>query len=103
MLVRTELTDINVNVYFPPILPLEEPVIREGTGVLLTSIDLPIGGSPSVRYTLQVDDGTQVNKPRIGEVVVASGRDSDGRLIALPGKLKTVSVGPPVIFQGPYE
>jgi hypothetical protein len=103
MLVRTALTDINVNVYFPPILPLEEPVIREGTGSLLTFIDLPIGGPPSIRYTLQVDKGTQVNKPRVGEVVVASGKDSDGRLVALPGKLETVSLGPPVIFQGPYE
>ena len=28
MLSRVALTDINVNVYFPPIIPLEEPIIR---------------------------------------------------------------------------
>lgn len=106
MIIRTALTDINVNVYFPyfpPRLPLDEPVIREGTGFLLTFIDLPIGAPAIVRHTLEVDGGTQVNKPRVGEVVVASGRDSDGRLLAIPGKLDTVSVGPPTIFRGPYE
>ena len=100
MIIRTALTDINVNVYFPPILPLEEPVIRQGTGVLLTFIDPPVGGPATGRFILEVDSGTQVNKPRVGEVVVASGKDSDGRLVAIPGKLETLSVGPPTVFRG---
>ncbi len=104
MLIRIALTDINVNAYFPPILPLEERIIEGGTGSLITFIDLPIGGaSSSVHYTLEVDKGTQVNTPRVGEVVVASGKDSDGRLVVPSGKLETVSVGPPAIFRGPYK
>ncbi|MBV9578851.1 MAG: hypothetical protein JO057_09700 [Chloroflexi bacterium] len=90
--------DITVKVSFPPILPLEELVITGGSGVL-TVIDNLL--TNNVQYVLEVKSGTRVNQPRIGEVVVASGKDSDGRTVAIPRPLATVSVGPPAIFRGP--
>lgn len=60
-------------------------------------------GVPGVRHILEVDTGTRVNAPRIGEVVVASGKDSDGRMVVVPGPLETVSIGPPAIFRGPHN
>jgi hypothetical protein len=102
MFVRVALTDINVQVYFPPILPILERIINGGTGFLTLAIDLPVGGVSSVTYTLEVNNGTQINAPRVGEVVVASGKDSEGRQVVPPVKLETVSVGPPAVFRGSH-
>ncbi len=102
MLVRIALTDINVKVSFPPILPLEELIIQGGTGFLIIAIDLPLGGVSSITYTLEVNNGKQINAPRVGERVVATGKDSDGRQVVPPVRLDTVSVGPPAVFRGSH-
>jgi hypothetical protein len=106
MLIRAALTDITVNAYLPPAAgaTTEEPIIRGGTGSLTTVVELPVGlGVPSVQYILEVDTGTRVNAPRIGEVVAASGDGNDERRVVLPGPLETVSAGSPAIFRGPYK
>jgi hypothetical protein len=107
MLTRVALTDINVHEYlsiptqFGP-GPVEEPIIEGGTGSLTTVMVL-INGATSVHYVLEVDTGARVNPLFIGEVVVATGKNSDGKTVDLPAPLETASVGPPAIFRGPYK
>jgi hypothetical protein len=79
-------------------LPLEELLITGGTGVLTL-----VFFTGKVRYSLEAGDGRRVNQLRVGEVVTASGKDSDGRLVAIPQPLETVSLGPPTLFRGPYQ
>jgi hypothetical protein len=93
-----KLTNIAVTAYFPPTLPLEEQIITNGTGVL-TVCDF--GGQ--VRYYLQVEGGTRVNKLRLGEVVTVSGKDADNRVVAPSGPLETVQDGTPALFRGPVQ
>jgi hypothetical protein len=92
------LTDITVRKWFPPILPLEEILIEGGTGVLTVYDELP---GPSHFY-LEVTDGKRPNRLALGEVVVASGKDSAGITIAPSGRMETVDKGKPAVFRGPY-
>jgi hypothetical protein len=93
-----KLTDIAVKAYFPPNTPLEEQIIANGTGTLTVS-----DFSGGVHYYLQVDGGTRVNLLRMGEVVTASGKDPENRLVAPAEPLETVSVGTPALFRGPVR
>jgi len=94
----TTITDIAVKVSFPAILPIEEVIIEGGTGTF--SI---FEWDGKVHYVLEVETGTRVNKLRIGEIVVASGKDSAGRVVVPSGPLETVSVGTSAVFRGPYK
>jgi hypothetical protein len=92
------LTDIVVRSYFSPTLPLEEVIISTSSGVLtINHFD------NRIHYYLQLNSATNVKKLRLGEMVTASGNDPDGRLVALPVPLETVSTGTPAVFRGPAQ
>ena len=96
-----KLTDVNVNVYFPPILPIMEELIKNASGSL-TLFDEFIG---SIRYSLQVDWRKEnlIVIPRVGEVVTVTAK-SEGRRVGIPVPLKTESVGEDTaLFSGVQE
>lgn len=93
--VSQKLTGIVVQAYFPPPMQVEEQIINDGTGVV-TFNDL----SGQVHYYLRIDGGKIVNKPRLGELVTASGKDQDNRLVAV-GPMECVDDGNITRFRGP--
>jgi hypothetical protein len=96
-LFRVPLTDVLVKRWFAAILPLEEILIQGGTGVLTVFED-----GHSIHYYLEVTGGSRPNTLSLGEVVVASGKDSAGTTVVPSGRLETVNAGTPAIFRGPY-
>ncbi len=92
-----KLTSLNVDAWFPPDEPIEEQLIKNGTGIYTVSIF-----GRSVGYYLQVDSGDRVNPLRLGQAVRATGRDSDGKLIST-AVMETTSTGNPALFKGPYQ
>jgi hypothetical protein len=93
--VTVKLTDITVKAYFPPNLPLEELIVTNGAG-FLTMSDF----NGKVHYYLEVDGGTRLNPLRLGEIVTASGKDPDHRLVAPTAPMETVNAGTPAVFRG---
>jgi len=96
-LFRVPLTDITVKKWFPPILPLVELLIEGGTGVLTVFED-----GKSFHYYLELTGGTRPNLLSLGEVVVASGKDSAGTTVVPSGRMETVNAGTTAVFRGPY-
>jgi hypothetical protein len=83
---------------------LEEILIEKGTGVLTLFEDTGIRvlGGPYVHYYLEVASGSRLNVLSLGEVVLASGKDSAGATIVPSGRMETVNAGTPAVFRGPY-
>ncbi len=92
-----KLTDLTVKAWFPPTQPLEEPLIENATGTYTASIF-----GTSVGYYLQVDHGTRVNPLRLGQPVVAVGKDPEGKWVTSE-VLETTDTGEVAMFKGPYE
>jgi len=90
-----KLTEITVKAYFPPNVPLEEQIITNGVG-FLTMSDF----NGEIHYYLEVDGGTRVNQLRLGEVVTATGKDLDHRLV-VTAPMETINPGTPAVFRGP--
>jgi hypothetical protein len=83
-----QMTDVTVRAYFPPIIPIEELIIQNGTGQA-TTFDFTGTASYEVRVNWTA---TPINKLRLGEVVVVTGKDNDQRTVLIPVPLKTVRI-----------
>lgn len=94
---RVPLTNIFVKRWFPPVLPIEEFLIEDGTGVLTVFED-----GHRIHYYLEVESASRPNLLYLGEVVFGGGKDSAGRTVVPSGRMETVNVGTPVVFRGPY-
>lgn len=92
-----KLKNLQVDAWFPPTEPIEEQLIKDGTGVYTVSIF-----GKSIGYYLEVDTGSRVNPLRLGQPVRARGTDPEGKPI-ITEILETTSTGNPALFKGPYQ